>query len=86
MSVVFLYCYGECNYAECRRAEFVAPTNGLNKLECYIPLSWKGLPESNTLPYRAHVLVTNGIKLLAQLLTSRNNRVNFSLSNIAALA
>jgi hypothetical protein len=25
--------------------------NGSNKLECYIPLGWKGLPGTNTLAY-----------------------------------
>jgi hypothetical protein len=36
--------------------------NGLNKLECYIALDWKGLPRTNTLAYWAHLKVTKKMK------------------------
>ncbi len=36
--------------------------NGPNKLDCYITVDWKGLPETNTLPYLAYSLVTKKIK------------------------
>jgi hypothetical protein len=34
---------------------------GPDKLECYITISWKGLPVTNRLPYQDHVKVTNNV-------------------------
>jgi hypothetical protein len=36
--------------------------NAPNKLECYIRVSWKGLPGTNTLAYRALLLATKKMK------------------------
>ncbi len=33
-----------------------------SKSECYITLSWKDMPDSNTLAYWAHVLITKKMK------------------------
>jgi hypothetical protein len=40
---------------------FVTYERVLNKLECYIALSWKGLPWKNTLAYLVHSQVTKKI-------------------------
>ncbi len=36
--------------------------NGFNKLECYITLSWKDLPEANTFAYWAHASIIKKMK------------------------
>jgi hypothetical protein len=38
------------------------PDNAPTKLECYIALGWKGLPDANTLAFRAHLQVAKKTK------------------------
>jgi hypothetical protein len=38
--------------------------NGPKKLESYITLGWKGLPETNTLAYWAHLIVAKEQRVL----------------------
>jgi len=52
--VTFLCVYFLCSSTWGRIHNTSQLTNGPNKLECYIAVCWKGLPETNTLAYWAH--------------------------------